>query len=88
MSLTRTQKKAGLYLSVALGSIDAIMQEEKNGTARWNRLNGAIGQINRAIDLYVLEAFSVEDMDNAGALIDLVNDEIVKRYPPVSQTND
>ena len=81
MTLTVTQKAAGIWLSVALGSVDAVMQLEKPHTARWNRLKGAMDQINRAVDIYVLEAFSIEDLDNASALIDLVNDEIIKRYP-------
>lgn len=75
------QIAAALHCSVALGCIDSLLQLEVPKSARWNRLCGAIEQINRCVDLYRLERFSVEDMNNASAILDTVNERIKEFYP-------
>lgn len=79
--MTNEQKSASLWLSVALGAVDAVMQLEKPQSARWNRLKGAVKPINRAVDLYRLEEFGTEDMANASAPLDTINSEIRRIYP-------
>jgi len=74
-------KAAALHASTALCHIDALLALEKPGSARWNRCRSAIDSINRAVDLYRLEAFQGDDMRKAVILLDLVNAEIVRMYP-------
>ena len=79
--LNNQQKAAALWLSVALGAIEAVKEMEIPKSARWNRLEGAVSPINRAIDQYRLSSFPIEDMANASALLDIINAEIRRLYP-------
>lgn len=79
--MTRAQKAATLHCSVALGCVDTLMNMETPKSARWNRLHGALEQLNRCIDLYRLEQFGLEDLNNASAVLDAVNDKIREFYP-------
>ena len=84
-------KAAALHASVALGSLDALMQTERPKSARWNRLDGMVDAVNRYIELIKTElaaqqvfdgpVFSVNDMSNAAQLVDIVNDRIAEMYP-------
>ena len=84
-------KAAALHASVALGSLDALMQMEKPKSARWNRLDGMVDAVNRYIELIKTElaaqqgfdgpGFSVEELRAASLLIDIVNDKIEQLYP-------
>ena len=84
-------KAAALHASVALGSLDALMQMEKPKSARWNRLDGMVDAINSYIELIKADlaaqqvfdgpVFSVEELQTASPLIDIVNDKIEELYP-------
>jgi len=84
-------KAAALHASVALGSLDALMQMEKPKSARWNRLDGMVDAVNRYIELIKADlaaqqvfdgpVFSVEELRAASLLIDIVNDKIEQLYP-------
>ena len=74
-------KVAALYLTVSLGCVEAVMETERKGSARHTKLANLIDHVNRVVDVYRLEAFPLEDMRNAGTLIDLVNDGLKSMYP-------
>jgi len=78
--VTRHQKIAALHLTVALGSVEAVMQTEGKGSARYRKLDNLIAHINRVVDVYRVESFQYQDMCNGGAIIDSVNEQIEKMY--------
>jgi hypothetical protein len=80
MSLTNRQKAAALHATISLGCMEALLQIESPKSARYNRISNAIDAVNKVVDLYRLEAFAFEDMENAGALLDTVNAEINRMY--------
>lgn len=79
--MTNEMKAAALHLSCAVGHLDAVLSMEPEKSARWNRLNNSIERINKDIDLYRLSAFSYQDMQNAAAVLDAVNEMIEGFYP-------
>ena len=82
--MTPRMKVAALYLTVSLGCVEAVLETERKGSARHTKLSNLIDHVNRVVDVYRLEAFPLEDMRNAGALIDLVNAELKSMYPEVT----
>lgn len=72
-------KKAAFSLSFALAVIDDLQKGEKPKSARWNRLQGAVDSINRALDLYPGE-LSPEDFEKAAGLFDEHVEKIGKMY--------
>lgn len=83
-SMTPAMKVAALYLTVSLGCVEAVLETERKGSARHTKLSNLIDHINRVVDVYRLAAFPYEDMQNAGRLIDLVNDQLKSMYPEVT----
>ena len=83
-SMTPAMKVAALYLTVSLGCVEAVLAMERRGSARHTKLCNLIDHVNRVVDVYRLQAFPLEDMRNAGALIDLVNDGLKSMYPEVN----
>jgi hypothetical protein len=90
--VTRNQLKTiAFHLSIALGSIDAAQQMEKRKSARWNRLDGLVDGINQLVELIKTDlaskqvfsglVFTREELDNAAAMIDMVNERITELYP-------
>jgi len=77
-------KVAALYLTVSLGCVEAVMETERKGSARHTKLCNLVDHVNRVVDVYRLEAFPLEDMRNAGVLIDMVNDGLKSMYPEVN----
>ena len=82
--MTPQMKVAALYLSVSLGCVEAVLETERKGSARYTKLCNLIDHVNRVVDVYRLHAFPYDDMQNAGRLLDLVNDQLKSMYP-VSQ---
>jgi len=77
-------KGAALYMTVSLGCGETVMETERKGSARHTKLCNLVDHVNRVVDVYRLEAFPLEDMRNAGVLIDMVNDGLKSMYPEVN----
>ena len=77
--MTAHDKAAALHLSVAVGAVDAILQIETS-QVRQRRLEQLIRDINRVIDIYRLQSFRFEDLENAARIIESVNGMIEGMY--------
>lgn len=73
------QHKA-FFLSVALGCFEAVRNEEERGTTRFRRLDNAMDNCLKAVDLYLPQAFSGEDCDKATVVLDEINERIRELY--------
>lgn len=80
MAEMTVQHKA-FFLSVALGCFEAVKEQEKPGGARHRRLENAVQNCLKAVDMYLPEAWGFEDMNKAGTLIDELNERIKELFP-------
>lgn len=74
------QHKA-FFLSVALGAIEAVRDNEKPESVRHRRMTAAIKEVCRCIDIYRPEAWGFEEMNKASALLDELNERIKEMFP-------
>lgn len=69
------------FLSVALGAFETVRNEEKKGSCRYRRLDNSIDNCLKAVELYRPEAWSFEEMEKAGRLLDEINVRIRGMFP-------
>lgn len=73
-------KHKAFMLSVALGCLEAVIEDERPKSARWNRINGVIDSVSRAVNIYRPEAWPIDDLVKANDLLDRINELIVEAY--------
>ena len=73
-------KHKAFFLTLALGCFEAVRDEEARGSARFRRLDNAMDNCIKAVDLYNPGGFDVEDCRKAGELIDEFNERIKGLY--------
>lgn len=76
-----TIEHKAFFLSVALGCFDAVKQHETPGSARCRKLDNALDNCLKAVNLYLPEAWGFEEMNKASALLDEINDRIREMFP-------
>ena len=76
-----TDDHKAFFLSVALGCFETIKQEEKPGSARYRRLDNALDNCLKAVDMYRPEAWGFEEMNKASSLLDEMNERIKELFP-------
>lgn len=81
MSAEMTDQHKAFFLSVALGAFESVKTEEKPGTARYRKLDNALNNCLKAVDLYRPEAWGFAEMNKATALLDEMNERIREMFP-------
>ncbi len=76
-----TDRHKAFFLSVALGCFEAVRNEERPGSTRYRKLDNAMDNCIKAVDLFNPDGFSFEDSKKAGDLIDEFNERIKQMYP-------
>jgi hypothetical protein len=68
-----TDEHKAFFLSVALGAFESVKEHEKPGSTRYRKLDNALDNCLKAVDLYRPEAWSFEELNKASALLDEIN---------------
>lgn len=76
-----TLEHKAFFLSVALGCFEAVKQEEAPGSTRYRKLENALQNCLKAVDLYLPQAWGFEEMNKASALLDEINGRIKEMFP-------
>lgn len=76
-----TDQHKAFFLSVALGAIESVRENEEPGSVRYRRMTAAIKEVCRVVDIYRPEAWGFEDMNKASALLDETNARIQEMFP-------
>ena len=79
MALSDQQK--AFFLSVAIGAFETVRNEEQKGSCRYRKLDNAIDNCLKSVELYRPEAWNFEDMEKAGKLLDEINDRVEEMFP-------
>lgn len=69
------------FLSIAVGCFEAVKEHEVKGSCRYRKLDNALDNCLKAVDLYRPNAWNFEDMNKASALIDEINERIKEMFP-------
>lgn len=75
-----TDQHKAFFLSVALGAFESVKFYEKPGSTRYRKLDNALSNCLKAVDLYRPDAWGFEEMNKASALLDEINEKIKELF--------